>query len=55
MIGAESGSRHADRVPAYLDNLRAAGVSPDLIQQQAQAYLKPTNPDPATMSPQDAQ
>jgi hypothetical protein len=33
----------------------AAGVSPDLLQQQAQAYLQPTNPDPATMSPQDAQ
>jgi hypothetical protein len=26
-----------------------------MIQQQAQAYLQPTNPDPATMSPQDAQ
>jgi hypothetical protein len=34
---------------------QAAGVSPDKIQQQAQAYLQPTNPDPATMSPQDAQ
>jgi hypothetical protein len=34
---------------------QAAGVSPDMIQQQAQAYLKPVNPDPATMSPQDAQ
>ena len=33
----------------------AAGVSPDMIQQQAQAYLQPTNPDPSTMSPQDAQ
>jgi uncharacterized membrane protein len=26
-----------------------------MIQQQAQTYLQPTNPDPATMSPQDAQ
>jgi CHASE3 domain sensor protein len=26
-----------------------------MVQQQAQAYLQPTNPDPATMSPQDAQ
>ena len=26
-----------------------------MIQQQAQSYLQPTNPDPATMSPQDAQ
>ena len=34
---------------------QAAGVSPDMIQQQAQAYLQPTNSDPATMSPQDAQ
>jgi hypothetical protein len=34
---------------------QAAGVSPDIIQQQAEAYLQPTNPDPATMSPQDAQ
>src|SRR4029077_3819818 len=32
-----------------------AGVSPEMLQQQAQAYLQPTNPDPATMSPQDAQ
>jgi hypothetical protein len=34
---------------------QAVGVSPDMIQLQAQAYLQPTNPDPATMSPQDAQ
>ena len=34
---------------------QAAGVSPDMLQQQAQAYLQPTNPDPTTMSPQDAQ
>jgi hypothetical protein len=34
---------------------QAAGVSPDMIQQQAQTYLQPPNPDPATMSPQDAQ
>ena len=34
---------------------QAAGVSPDMVQQQAQAYLQPTDPDPATMSPQDAQ
>ncbi len=34
---------------------QAAGVSPDMLQQQAQSYLQPTNPDPATMSPQDAQ
>ena len=34
---------------------QAAGVTPDVVQQQAQAYLKPANTDPATMSPQDAQ
>jgi len=34
---------------------QAAGVSPDMLQQQAQAYLQPSNPDPATLSPQDAQ
>jgi CHASE3 domain sensor protein len=33
---------------------QAACVSPDMIQEQAQAYLS-TNTDPATMSPQDAQ
>lgn len=35
--------------------VQAAGVSPDMLQQQAQAYLQPSNPDPATLSPQDAQ
>jgi len=34
---------------------QAAGVSPDMLQQQAQSYLQPANTDPATMSPQDAQ
>ncbi len=34
---------------------QAAGVTPDMLQQQAQAYLKPANADPATMTPQDAQ
>ena len=34
---------------------QAAGVSPDMLQQQAQAYTQPTDTDPATMSPQDAQ
>ena len=34
---------------------QAAGVTPDVLQNQAQAYLQPANPDPATMSPQDAQ
>ena len=34
---------------------QAAGISPDMLQQQAQGYLQPNNPDPATLSPQDAQ
>lgn len=34
---------------------QAAGLSPDVLQQQVQSYLQPTNPDPATMSSQDAQ
>lgn len=34
---------------------RAAGLTPETLQQEAQAYLKPVNADPATMSPQDAQ
>jgi len=34
---------------------QATGMTPDVLQQQAQAYLKPTNPDPATMSREDAQ
>jgi len=33
----------------------AAGLSPDMLQQQARAYMQPANPDPAAMSPQDAQ
>ena len=37
------------------DAAQAAGVSPNMVQQQAQSYLKPANPDPASMTPQDAQ
>ena len=33
----------------------AAGITPDVLQQQVQAYLKPADADPATMTPQDAQ
>ena len=33
----------------------AAGVGPDVLQQQAQAYLQPASPDPANMTPQEAQ
>ena len=35
--------------------VQASGLSPDVLAQQAQAYLKPADPDPATMTPQDAQ
>ncbi len=34
---------------------QAAGLSPDVLQHQAQAYLQPVNTDPATMTPQQAQ
>ena len=34
---------------------KAAGISPDMVQQQAQAYLEPVTPDPARLSPQEAQ
>jgi hypothetical protein len=34
---------------------QAAGVTPDAITDQAQAFLRPANPDPASMSAQDAQ
>jgi hypothetical protein len=34
---------------------QAAGITPDMLQQQAQAYLKPADTDPATMSAEDAQ
>jgi hypothetical protein len=34
---------------------QAAGLSPDMINEQAHTFLQPTNTDPATMSAQDAQ
>ena len=34
---------------------QAAGLSPDVMQQQVQSYLQPTDPDPASMNAQDAQ
>jgi hypothetical protein len=34
---------------------QSAGITPDVLQSQAQAFLQPSDPDPATMSPQDAQ
>jgi hypothetical protein len=34
---------------------QGAGLSPNSLQQTTQAYLQPTDADPTTMSPQDAQ
>jgi hypothetical protein len=51
-VASSAGSSVSDAAKPLV---QAAGVSPDMIQQQAQAYLQPTNPDPATMNPQDAQ
>ena len=34
---------------------QATGVTPDVVGDQAKAHLQPANPDPATMSPEDAQ
>jgi hypothetical protein len=34
---------------------QATGLTPDMIQQQSQAFLQSSNQDPASMSPQDAQ
>lgn len=34
---------------------QAAGLSPDVVQQQVQSYLQPINLDPVAMSPQEAQ
>ena len=33
----------------------AAGVSPEMLQQRARAYLQSTNPDPTKISPHEAQ
>ena len=33
----------------------AAGVSPEMLQQQARAYFQSTNPDPTKISPHEAQ
>ena len=47
-----AGSGISSAVPKVAD---AAGVGPDTLQQQAQAYLEPANPDPAQMTPEQAQ
>ncbi len=51
-IASAAGSGVADMARPVA---QAAGLSPDMIRQQAQAYLEPANPDPAAMSPPDAQ
>ncbi len=51
-VGSAAGSTVADAAKPIA---QAAGITPDVIQQQVQGYLQPTNPNPATMSPQDAQ
>ncbi len=33
---------------------QATGITPDMVKQQAEAYLQPANPDLANMSPQEA-
>ena len=35
--------------------VQAAGVRPDVVQDQARAFLQPASPDPAAMTPQEAQ
>ena len=55
MVGSGLSAAGSGLASAAPKVAQAAGVSPDMLQQQAQAYLQPANPDPATMSPQDAQ
>jgi hypothetical protein len=42
-------------IKAAAPQAQIGGTTPEAIQQQAQSYLQPANPDPATMSPADAQ
>ena len=55
-IGSVASSAGTGIKDAAAPVAHSLGISPDVVQQQAQAYLKPTMPtDPAAMSPQDAQ
>jgi Abortive infection alpha len=48
MIGAESGSRHGDRVPAYLDNLHRLGLvwfSREPLEAQHRYHVLEAQPD----------
>ena len=55
MVGSAASAAGSGLKDAAQPLAQTAGVSPDMLQQQAQAYLQPANPDPATLSPQDAQ
>jgi hypothetical protein len=54
-MGTVASAAGSDVKDAAKPIAQATGVSPDMVQEQAQAYLQPTNPDPATMNAQDAQ
>jgi hypothetical protein len=54
-VGSVASTAGSGLASAAKPMAQAAGVTPDVAQEQAQAYLQPANPDPATMSPQDAQ
>lgn len=51
-VASAAGSGISDAAKPVAD---AAGVSPNMIQDQAKAFLQPANPDPASMSAEDAQ
>ena len=55
MLGGAASAAGSTVSAAAQPVAQATGVTPDMLQAQAQAYLKPANPDPATMSSQDAQ
>ncbi len=54
-LGSAAGAAGSGISEAAKPIAQATGVSPDMIQQQSQSYLQPANPDPASMTPQDAQ
>ena len=55
LIGSAA-SAAGDTVKAAAPQVAAAtGITPDMLREQAQSYLQPSNPDPATMSAEDAQ
>ena len=54
-IGSVASSAGSSLKSAAAPVANSVGISPDAIQDQARAYLQPTNRDPATMSSTDAQ